>query len=508
MAAGMQIDSNGSTISNNIIRNNPNNIVASGSWNNITGNAILNASSNDGIILGGSFNTVSGNTIADNTRKTGIDAYLLGGEGNIISDNFIANNRNGIVCGRCSVVGNIVMNNTFDGIDIGQNNTVAGNIVEFNRYGVWIGGGGNTLRNNVMENNLFNLKLCPPTDFWDSLYRLEDVINDVDSSNEVDGKPVYYWVDQHNEQVPTNAGYLALINCTDIVARNLTLTNNEPGLLLANSTNCHLELLRIMNNYDGIILWGSSNNTVKNSDVIGNSGYGIHLYSQSFPVQNNTIYNNNFISNTGQARIYAGENTGTSIGGTEFHNGYPCGGNYWSDYNGTDFYSGPYVYQNETGSDGIGDGTYRIPMIVKSQQYYYYAKYPLMAPINIFDAGTRNGTAYNVDIVSNSTVSHFYFNPDEGAFVSFWVKGETETETLGFCRVAIPKELLWVDDGWTVLYGSAPLTYRVFSDENCTSLYFTYTNPYQNVSTTVTIYGTHTIPEFPTFLISPIFMIH
>ena len=39
-------------------------------------------------------------------------------------------------------------------------------------------------------------------------------------------------------------------------------------------------------------------------------------------------------------------------------NSYPDGGNFWSDYNGTDVYKGP--YQNETGSDGIGDTPYVI----------------------------------------------------------------------------------------------------------------------------------------------------
>jgi hypothetical protein len=38
--------------------------------------------------------------------------------------------------------------------------------------------------------------------------------------------------------------------------------------------------------------------------------------------------------------------------------GYPSGGNYWSDYTGVDLYSGP--YQNETSSDGIGDTPYDI----------------------------------------------------------------------------------------------------------------------------------------------------
>jgi len=37
-------------------------------------------------------------------------------------------------------------------------------------------------------------------------------------------------------------------------------------------------------------------------------------------------------------------------------NGYPSGGNYWCDYAGGDLYSGP--YQNESGSDGIGDTPY------------------------------------------------------------------------------------------------------------------------------------------------------
>lgn len=52
-------------------------------------------------------------------------------------------------------------------------------------------------------------------------------------------------------------------------------------------------------------------------------------------------------------------------------NGYPSGGNYWSDYKGVDLYSGP--YQNITGCDGIGDTPYII-------DEYNVDRYPLMNP--------------------------------------------------------------------------------------------------------------------------------
>lgn len=62
------------------------------------------------------------------------------------------------------------------------------------------------------------------------------------------------------------------------------------------------------------------------------------------------VYHNNFKDNTLQAQDYGL--------GDLWDGGYPSGGNYWSDYAGNDTYSGH--YQNETGSDGIGDTSYVI----------------------------------------------------------------------------------------------------------------------------------------------------
>jgi len=57
--------------------------------------------------------------------------------------------------------------------------------------------------------------------------------------------------------------------------------------------------------------------------------------------------------------------------------GYPSGGNYWGDYSGNDIYSGS--YQNETGSDGIGDTPYIIHGEKAAEDRYPFLE-PLVIP--------------------------------------------------------------------------------------------------------------------------------
>jgi len=218
--------------------------------------------------------------------------------------------------------------------------------------------------------------------------------------------------------------------------------------------------------------------------VSGNNVTGF-LYNGGMTIasSSNSIYHNSFSGNAVEVTREGEVNA--------WDNGYPSGGNYWSNYTGVDTRSGP--NQVETESDGIGDTPYDID---ENNQ----DRYPLMGPFNIFDAGTWNGTAYNVDVVSNSTVSGFQFNPSEGALLRFNVTGEDGTS--GFWRVTIPKDLLWAEHGWTVYVGEESVNYTIIPDNGYTYLYFTY-----NHSTkTVLIQGTHVIPEFPSALIMPLLM--
>jgi len=68
------------------------------------------------------------------------------------------------------------------------------------------------------------------------------------------------------------------------------------------------------------------------------------------------FYHNNFINNNEWQVNDIGPFFGLDYSVNTWDAGYPSGGNYWSDYTGVDLYSG--AYQNEPGSDGIGDTSY------------------------------------------------------------------------------------------------------------------------------------------------------
>ncbi len=126
-------------------------------------------------------------------------------------------------------------------------------------------------------------------------------------------------------------------------------SNNNIGIYLLSSSDNMLSGNNASSNKNyGILLSLSSNyNTLSGNNVSSNKNYGILLSSSS----NNKIYHNNFINNKNQAFDSTNANFWDLV--------YPIGGNYWSDYYGADNYNGD--YQEEPGSDGIGDTPYPIP---------------------------------------------------------------------------------------------------------------------------------------------------
>lgn len=185
------------------------------------------------------------------------------------------------------------------------------------------------------------------------------------------------------------------------------------------------------------------------------------------PGQNNVIYHNNFLS-ANPVTACDGNNT--------WDLGYPSGGNYWKNYNGTDLFSG--VYQNVTSSDGIGD-----------TQYLFDANntdhYPLVAPITVLDVGTWNGTALNAEVIRNSTLLNVQVDVANRTVNLNFPGPESGPEaTSGFCRMTLPNAIvqnLW-NGSFTVLLNNVSWPFENWTDTANTYVYLSYALQFPNVT--------------------------
>jgi parallel beta-helix repeat protein len=161
--------------------------------------------------------------------------------------------------------------------------------------------------------------------------------------------------------------WLSDSHSNSVIGNNIA-ANVFEGIYILDSSNNDISGNNITaNTFDGVYLYSSSNNTISGNNI-ANNGWGVTSYYSS----DNRIFHNNFISNFEQA------DSESSI--DVWDNAYPSGGNYWSDYTGVDEKSGP--YQDQPGSDGIGDTPYVIDASNRD-------RYPLMVAVTI--PGDLNG---------------------------------------------------------------------------------------------------------------------
>jgi parallel beta-helix repeat protein len=300
-------------------------------WNN---HIFDNAYGIYGILV---YNQIITDNIFTSNEFAGV--YLIGAQ-HVIQDNIFIDNVWGVEASDSSIINNEFYGNS-GGIyvDAGYDNVITGNKIYNSNSAIAVSDASydNYIAYNTIENSTNGIYVYDINTMGDT-FRNDFIGNSI---NECD-----YGI---------RLGFEAGINQIE----DNVISSNEYGI--------HIEMVydsgNIVNNkisHNNYGIWALSWPHNINYNTLKNNNYGMYFGEGT---QTHTIHHNNFIKNTNQAYDHANN---FNI----WDNGYPSGGNFWSDYPGPDVFSGP--NQDQPGSDGIGD----TPHVFDFAQ----DDYPLMDP--------------------------------------------------------------------------------------------------------------------------------
>ena len=320
----------------------------------ISQNLIQNVRGSGILVMDSANALMKDNEIANNGRGVGSNGFVTDC---VFAENNITGNSWGGLSGEDgfwlenSIIGNNIMYNQYFGICLydyhamGRSNSIVGNNISCNEGGIllYCSCQNNTIsRNNISGNTGWGISLSSGP-----------------SNNSISGNTI---TDNWNGILMSTG--LATCSKNSVVGNNIE-ANGGYGILLQEAIDNSLSGNNMTNNLYGVSLsalgWsetGSEGNIICENNIVGNSVYGIEVLNSS----NNLIFHNNFL---GLQSVSSQNSTNM------WDNGYPAGGNYWSDYVDVDSFRGP--DQDVEGSDGIWDHAYFIG--VNNTDYY-----PLINP--------------------------------------------------------------------------------------------------------------------------------
>jgi parallel beta-helix repeat protein len=396
------------------------------------------ASSNggEGIHLNGAdVSLVTNNTALTNTYS-GI--RFSWSTKNTISRNVLSSNGNHGMYFFSGSVNNTVSDNNISGSQYGirlssqsDGNTFSGNTVSNSVIGIYLNSViGETLTDNIMIGT--GIQIDGVLSYWNS--------HSIDTSNTVNGKPVYYWVNIVGGSIPPGAGQVILVNCGNIAIEYQDLSDGSVGIQLGYSSMITITNNTIVSNKNrGIIIFESNDNTVSKNDISWSGGFGVYTRGVRNVFNGNTVSNNleGFYFSGGDSNSVIANNISDNIdcgirlfssstnhvihhnnimdnglqaydsgSTTLWDDDYPSGGNYWSDYAGVDLKHG--ALQDQPGGDDIGDMPYVID--VNSRD-----RFPLMSPVGVY--GLRPPVIIGGDLIGISFENvkiTWLLSPDDG----------------------------------------------------------------------------------------------
>lgn len=378
-------NSNNGTIENNIASDHSHYSTSYGIYLQQTDNMTIkdNTAQNNhqGIELEGSNDNQLSNNVFSQNQESGI--HVEESSRNDISDNEVKENKDGIYLVDSilnSLNTNVISQNVEKGIYLsGTNqNEITGNTVSDNNFNIVLSSSTESL---LADNNLIGDGISIEGDsleYWNT--------HTIESSNTVNGKPLYYWNDKTGGTVLEEAGQVIIANCTEVIVENQYISNLNSAIVVGYSDNV----------------------TLKNNTVSENN-YGFYFHRS----EDSLIYGNYFIDNVVQAH---------DNGGNEWDAGDPAeggdGGNYWSDYEGEDR------------GDGFGEDPYTIEGGTNQDNY------PIL-DVGSFDISVDDITAGESPTITILKAHDFQEQVLDGEYkveIEFYPYEEKKTENLTFSQ--------------------------------------------------------------------------
>ena len=264
------------------------------------------------------------------------------------------------------------------------NSILGNNITSSSNPGIYLyGSSSNVISGNTVKDS--------PNEHIELLYSSNNnIISGNTLTNSTADVGIYVYQCSLNSFFENNITGNALSGIVFEVAWDSTISENNisknlNGIYLYYSSNITISKNDITtNNESGIVIDLSDNNTVNGNNIMTNKEYGVDFNSAS-----NKFFHNNFINNTVQVRAPNYNNT--------WDNGYPSGGNYWSDY------LTRYPNATEIDHTGIGDTAYEINAN-NTDHYPFMIPYETIPPTIIITSPENKTYAVNASIPLTFTV--------------------------------------------------------------------------------------------------------